>query len=88
MDIKKKIKSKGLTLDELGKQMNPQMTQQALSALLKPDANPTVNKLKEIARVLNMSLSELVADNEETGMSTTCPHCGKPIRIELTAGDC
>lgn len=48
-------------MDRLAKEMNT--TQSALSHLLKEGANPSINKLREIADIIGMSLSELVADD-------------------------
>lgn len=40
------------------------MSQQSMSALLKDDANPSINKLREIADILGVTLSELVSDDD------------------------
>lgn len=64
MNIKKKIKESGLTLVEIGQRMSKPMSQQSMSALLKEDANPSINKLAEIAGILGISLAELVGDTD------------------------
>lgn len=87
MDIKKAIKSKGWTLDALAKEMtNKQgvkgISQPSLSQLI--NGNPTLDKLKEIASVIGVSVSELVRDETEKDATTfLCPHCGKEIKIKI-----
>ena len=66
MDIKKRIKEAGFSLEEVGKRMPKPMSQQSMSALLKEDGNPTINKLKDIADIIGISLSELVRDESST----------------------
>lgn len=83
MDIKRKIKEKGFTLEEVGSRMEKKMSQQSMSALLKDGGNPTINKLKEIANIIGVTLSELVADDNATDNTAPhCPHCGKPITVK------
>lgn len=82
MDIKRKIKERGFTLEEVGSRMEKKMSQQSMSALLKDGGNPTLNKLKEIASIIGISLSELVADDSPADdRDPHCPHCGKPISV-------
>lgn len=64
MDIKKKIRDRGLTLEDVGNRMSKRMSQQSMSALLKDGGNPSINRLREIADIIGMSLSELVSDEE------------------------
>ena len=59
------------------------ISQGALSTAL--NGNPTIDKLQEIADIIGVTLSELVAD-EAQGLRLVCPHCGKPLNIELTRG--
>ncbi len=66
MDIKKRIKEAGFSLEEVGRRMSKPMSQQSMSALLKEDGNPTINKLKDIAEIIGISLSELVRDETST----------------------
>lgn len=83
MDIRKRIKERGFTISEVAKRLNvaqPTLTQQLTG-------NPTVKRLQEIADIIGCSLSELVASDEDKGtLSANCPHCGKPIVIELRGG--
>lgn len=78
MDIKKRIKENGFTISKVAELMN--VTQPALTKLL--NGNPTINKLQEIANIIGVSLSELVADEGE-GVRLVCPHCGKSISVEI-----
>lgn len=66
MDIKKRIKDAGFSLEEVGRRMPKPMSQQSMSALLKDDGNPTINKLKDIAEIIGIPLSELVRDETST----------------------
>ena len=87
MDIKKKIKEAGLTLDKVASKMTKTVdgktvvgiSQPSLSAII--NGNPSYSKLKEIADIIGISVSELVADDD--GGKFTCPHCGKPISIHI-----
>lgn len=85
MNIKKVIKDKGWTLEQVAAEMvnkkegKKGMSQAALSQII--NGNPTVDKLKEIANILGISLSELVSDGEEQ-TSIKCPHCGENITIK------
>lgn len=83
MDIRKRIKERGFTISEVAKRLDvaqPTLTQQLTG-------NPTVKRLQEIADIIGCSLSELVANDEDNGkLTVNCPHCGKPIMIELRGG--
>lgn len=85
MDIKRKIRERGFTLEEVGSRMQKKMSQQSMSALLKDGANPSINKLREIAAIIGISLSELVADEPESCVcpEIVCPKCGEHIRVSL-----
>lgn len=76
----------GLTISEVASKMpngngGLGISQPSLSAII--NGNPTVNKLKDIADIIGLTLSELVEEDGSEKMSTTCPHCGKPIRIKV-----
>lgn len=88
MNIRNIIKQKGFSLSNVAKQMkskNPDKEGISLPAMIQIiDGNPTIDKLKEIASIIGVSLSELVSDEEESHKSSiTCPHCGKPINIKI-----
>lgn len=84
MDIKKVIQDHGWTLERLGEQMTNKtggkgISQSSVSQLI--NGNPTIDKLKEIAEIIGVSLSELVAD-EVTDKRITCPRCGARFKLE------
>ena len=84
MDIKAKVKSCGWTMDRLAAEMTNKKgekgtSQSAVSQLI--NGNPSLDKLVEIASIIGISVSELVADDD--GGKFTCPHCGKPISIHI-----
>lgn len=84
MDIKAKVKSCGWTMERLAAEMTNKKgekgtSQSAVSQLI--NGNPSLDKLIEIASIIGISVSELVADDD--GGKFTCPHCGKPISIHI-----
>lgn len=81
MDIKKAIKESGFTISKVAERLG--IAQPSLTAQL---INGTMSLLraKEIADIIGVSLSELVADeNDKQGASLVCPHCGKPITLHI-----
>lgn len=84
--LKEAIKAHGYTLAQVASQMKNEragaigISQPSLSDMLK--GNIPFSRVEEICRIINASLSELVAD--ESNASATCPHCGKPITIKTT----
>lgn len=84
MNIKKVIKNKGWTLERLASQMKGKdgkigLSQPSVSSIV--NGNPTIDKLQEIAKIIGVSLSELVADDEEQVLK--CPKCGAKIKITI-----
>ena len=84
MNIKKVIKDKGWTLERLADQMTNKdgsqgVSQATVSQML--SRNPTLDKLKEIASIIGVSLSELVSDGDVKTV-IKCPHCGEDITIK------
>ncbi len=66
MDILKKIRKQGFTLAQVAAQMTNKMggvgiSQPTLSQMLA--GNPTIDKLREIAGIIGVPLSELVSDS-------------------------
>ncbi len=80
MSIKKVIKQHGWTLERLAKEMNggAGITQPSMSSLV--NGNPSLDKLREIASIIGISVSELLSD-DDSNIYTVCPHCGKPIAV-------
>lgn len=66
MDIKERIRQSGWTISAVAAKMKGQdgkvgIAQASLSAMLN-NGNPTLNKLREIADIIGISVSELLAD--------------------------
>ena len=56
----------------------PSLTAQLINGTM------SLSRAKEIADIIGVSLSELVADeNDQQGTSLICPHCGKPIALHV-----
>lgn len=86
MNIQAKIKQQGFTIAQVAAQMKKKsggvgISQGSLSTML--NGNPTIDKLKEIADIIGLTLSELVAEEGSRKMLTACPYCGKPIKITI-----
>ena len=81
MDVKKAIKEKGFTISKVAELLG--ITQPSLTAQL-TNGTMSLIRAKEIADIIGVPLSELVADeDEQKGTSIVCPHCGKPINVKL-----
>jgi len=70
-------KQQGITMQILAKRLG--ITYQALYAAV--SGNPTIGKLREIAKALDVNVVELIEDDRED--TITCPHCGKSIHIKI-----
>ena len=84
MDIKRVIKRKGWTLERLASEMTNRdgtkgISQPSVSSII--NGNPTIDKLQEIANIIGVSLSELVADDEKTSF-LMCPKCGAKLELK------
>ena len=90
--IKNVIKAKGFTLEQVAAQMSGKdgkgISQSALTQML--NGNPSISRVKEIAKIVGVSVSELVGDDftqrkkgETEVTEFTCPHCGKSITLEV-----
>lgn len=81
MDIKKAIKESGFTISKVAERLGiaqPSLTAQLINGTM------SLSRAKEIADILGVSLSELIADeNDQQGASLICPHCGKPITLHI-----
>lgn len=81
MNIKKAIKESGYTISKVAERLGiaqPSLTAQLINGTM------SLSRAKEIADIIGVSLSELVADeNEQQGASLICPHCGKPITLHI-----
>lgn len=75
--VKDICKDKGMTLAELAERMN--ITASALSQNIK---KPSFDTLEKLATALSVEVPELF---ESSYTRAICPHCGRPIDIELKA---
>jgi len=79
MDIKNKISSHGYTLQQVADALG--ITQQAVSAAV--NGNPSLSRLKDIAAVLGISVSELLADEEVEETVIKVSKNVKAIKIKI-----
>lgn len=80
VDLKKKIKEYGWTLEKVGKEIGT--TKSGMTQVV--GGNPTIKTLEAVAGVLGITVSELLRDDGKTPTSgLVCPHCGKAIHVEL-----
>lgn len=87
MNIQKIIKRQGFTIASVAAKMKNEregkigMSQGSLSSML--NGNPTIARLQEIADIIGVSVSELVADETEHATYIVCPHCGERIKLSV-----
>ncbi|MBR1526882.1 MAG: helix-turn-helix transcriptional regulator [Prevotella sp.] len=88
MDIKKVIQEHGWTLERLAKEMTVSkgenknekgISHAAVSQII--NKNPTLERLKEIASIIGISVAELVSEGD-TPATIKCPQCGATIKIK------
>ena len=84
MNIKKVIREHGWTLERLASEMKGKdgtkgISQPSVSSIIK--GNPTLDKLQEIAQIIGVSLSELVADNN-TSLTALVDYRGTLYRAD------
>lgn len=86
MNIQKVIKKQGFTIKDVADKMHNTrenkvgVSQGSLSTIL--NGNPTIDRLQEIASIIGVSVSELVADENDVSNTIICPHCGEKIVLE------
>lgn len=82
MELKQSIKAHGYTVSALAQALG--ISQPAATSLV--NGNPTLNRLRDIAKAMGITLAELLADEQEQhGGVILCPHCGKPIKVDISA---
>lgn len=74
--IKEILKERNMKIAELAEAVG--VSQGAMSLAI--NGNPTLSTLKKIADALNVQIVDLF---ETRAVHANCPHCGKPINIEL-----
>ena len=80
-DIKKRIRECGFTTQQIAEKLN--ISQQAVSQAI--NGNPSLSRLKQIAGVIGITVSELVADNPASHIEPQqkCPYCGHDLNIKV-----
>lgn len=69
---------RGITLQQLAERLN--VSYQSLYSNLKPTGNPTLNRLKDIAKILNVPLSSLFQETKNT-QGLKCPVCNSNLSL-------
>jgi transcriptional regulator with XRE-family HTH domain len=80
--IKDILKEQGITINELAEKMG--LNRVTLSTQINGTAN--IASYEKIAAALDVPLWQLFASSQEvqeTKNTITCPHCGKPIELEV-----
>lgn len=85
MDIAKRIKERGMKQEDVASRLTNNrgtigISQPSMSSLI--NGNPSYSRLKEIADILGITVSELVADDSEE-MVVTVPKDVKTIKIKV-----
>lgn len=85
MDIAKRIKERGMKLEDVASRLTNNrgtigISQPSMSSLI--NGNPSYSRLKEIADILGITVSELVADDSEE-MVVTVSKDVKTIKIKV-----
>ena len=75
--IKEICKEKGMQMDLLAKAIDVHRV--SISLINSGKINPSLKTLQEIAKVLDVPITELFEDEPKNGF--LCPHCGKRITI-------
>lgn len=84
MSIKEQIQKRGFTISQVAALMTNKngekgMSQSSLSQII--NGNPSLDKLKEIASILGISVSELLKEDNESTFVFTCPKCGMKLKL-------
>ena len=86
MNIKAVISRQGFTMQQVAEKLN--ISQQAVSQAV--NGNPSLSRLKEIAKAVGVTVSELVADDETDERESeskpvfsiiTCPYCRRELKL-------
>lgn len=79
MRVKEILRQKGMTSKELAEALG--MTETGLSIAISDKGNPPLSRIKQLAEVLEVDISELFAPQDI--IKITCPHCGRVIRVQI-----
>lgn len=83
MNIKDQIQKRGFTISQVAALMTNKsgeqgITQSSLSQII--NGNPSLDKLKEIASIIGISVSELLQEKEDN--TILCPNCGAKLELK------
>ena len=79
--IKEICKERKMTLDNLASKLNIRRTSLAQAMTRN---NFSIDKLAEIADALGVEIPDLFQQSNKD-VNGVCPHCGKPIKITISA---
>ncbi len=80
LKIKEIMSERGVTSAWLAEKVG--ISKVAVSNIVTGKSSPSLDNLLKIAEVLNVSITELIGEEERKGASLTCPYCGKSLNIK------
>ena len=78
--IKEILKEKGITQAELAQRMGVHRV--ALNSTLN-NPNIKLSTLEKIAAAIGCEVGDFFRDGGDGSATVVCPHCGKPVTVEL-----
>ena len=83
MNIKEQIQKRGFTVRQVAALMTNKkgekgITQSSLSQII--NGNPSLDKLKEIASIIGVTVSDLLRDEDDN--TFVCPNCGAKLELK------
>lgn len=83
MNIKEQIQKRGFTVSQVAALMTNKkgekgITQSSLSQII--NGNPSLDKLKEIASIIGVTVSDLLRDEDDN--TFVCPNCGAKLELK------
>ena len=78
--IKEILKEKGITQAELAKRLGVHRV--ALNSTLN-NPNIKLSTLEKIAAAIGCEVGDFFKDEGDGSATVVCPHCGKPVTVEL-----
>lgn len=83
MNIKEQIQKSGFTVSQVAALMTNKkgekgITQSSLSQII--NGNPSLDKLKEIASIIGVTVSDLLRDEDDN--TFVCPNCGAKLELK------
>ena len=83
MNIKEQIQKRGFTVSQVAALMTNKkgekgITQSSLSQII--NGNSSLDKLKEIASIIGVTVSDLLRDEDDN--TFVCPNCGAKLELK------